>query len=136
ATSVTVTVKTTCTAEAYDYTGMVQVVQQDMQTQATSYFSSDFVEVGTPHTTVVNAVTDARGGTLLAVRAVGRWAYRSSKGLKQSLAKSIAGLDVNHARTLLGNENGIAAVNDISIAGPNQHLLPADDSKITIVLRD
>jgi hypothetical protein len=137
ATSVTVTVKTTCTAEAYDFAGVVQIVQQEVQTQATSYFSSDFVEVGTLQTTVTNAtVTDAKTGTLLlAVQAVGKWAYHLSQSFKQSLAKLIAGLDVNRARALLSSETGIAAVN-IAISGPNQNTLPSDDSKITIVLRD
>lgn len=137
ATSVTVTVKTTCTAEAYDFAGVVQIVQQEVQTQATSYFSSDFVEVGTLQTTVTNAtVTDAKTGTLLlAVQAVGKWAYHLSQSFKQSLAKLIAGLDVSRARALLSSETGIAAVN-IAISGPNQNTLPSDDSKITIVLKD
>ena len=85
---------------------------------------------------VVLTVTDAKtGALLLAVQAVGKWAYHLSQSFKQSLAKLIAGLDVNRARALLSSETGIAAVN-IAISGPNQNTLPSDDSKITIVLRD
>jgi VCBS repeat-containing protein len=132
-----VTVTTTCAAEAYDYARVVQIVQQQVQAQAASYFSSNFVEVGSLQTTVAQAtVTDARTGRLLlAVQAAGRWAYRFDQSLKRSLARVIAGKDVTQVRALLNNEAGVAAVN-VSISGPSQNTLPSDDAKITIVLRD
>jgi hypothetical protein len=137
ATDVTVAVATTCTVEAYDYTRVVQIVQQQEQAQMASYFSSNFVEVGSLQTTVAHAtVTDARTGTLLlAVQVAGKWAYRFDLSLERSLARVIAGKDVAQVRALLNSEAGIAAV-DVSISGLNQNTLPSDDAKITIVLRD
>jgi hypothetical protein len=136
ATGVTVTVATTCTTEAYDYSGAVQIVQQKIETQASTFFSSEFVLVGPLQTSVSSAtVIDAKAGTvLLAINAVGKWAYRFSHGLKQSLAKVIAGKDVNAVRAYLTSEGGISAVN-ITVSGVNQNSLPSDDSKITIVLK-
>ncbi|HEY1351225.1 MAG TPA: baseplate J/gp47 family protein [Ktedonobacteraceae bacterium] len=137
AAGVTVTVTTTCAAEAYDYARVVQIVQQQVQAQAASYFSSNFVEVGSLQTTVAQAtVTDARTGRLLlAVQAAGRWVYRFDQSLKRSLARVIAGKDVTQVRALLNNEAGVAAVN-VSLSGPSQNTLPSDDAKIAIVLRD
>jgi hypothetical protein len=134
--NVTVTMTTTCAAEAYDFSGVLQIVGQKVQAQAASYFNSDFVEVGTLQASVTNAaITDANSGTLLlAVQATGKWAYRFGQGLKQSLAKVIAGKDVSQVRALLSSEAGIAAVN-ITISGPGQNTLPSDDARITIVLK-
>lgn len=137
ATSVTVTVTTTCTVEAYDYARVVQIVQQKVLAQAASYFSNDFVEVGKLQMTVTNApITDTRAGTLLlVVQTVGKWAYRFNQNLKRSLARVIAGKDINQVRALLSSEAGVAVVT-ISISGPDQSTLPSDDTKITVVLRD
>jgi len=134
--SVMVTVTTTCTAEAYDFSGMLQIVGQKVQVQAASYFSSDFVEVGALQAAVTNTtLTDARSGTLLlAVQATGKWAYRFNQNLKRSLAKVIAGKDVSQVRALLSSEAGIAAVS-ITISGSNHNTLPTDDTRIAIVLK-
>jgi hypothetical protein len=137
ASSVTVTVSETCTVEAYDYAGATQIVQQEVQRQVSTYFSSKFVLLDKLQTMVTSAtVIDAKAGTiLLAIKAAGKWGYQFSNNLKQSLAKVIAGKNVNEVRSLLGNEDGVAAVN-ITISGSDQGHLPSDDSRITIILRD
>ncbi|HEU5382342.1 MAG TPA: protein kinase [Ktedonobacteraceae bacterium] len=136
ASSVTVTVSTTCKAEAYDYAGAVQFVQQQVQKQATTYFSDKFVLLGNLKTTVESAtLIDARTGKiLLVINAAGKWAYQFNNSLKQSLAKVIASKDVNEVRALLASQDGVDTV-DIAITGNNQSKLPADDTRITIVLK-
>lgn len=136
ASSVTVTVSTTCKAEAYDYAGAVQFVQQQVQKQATTYFSDKFVLLGNLKTTVESAtLIDARTGKiLLVINAAGKWAYQFNNSLKQSLAKVIASKDVNEVRALLASQDGVDAV-DIAITGNNQSKLPTDDTRITIVLK-
>ncbi len=96
ATELRVTVSTTCTAEAYDYTGAMRIVHQQINTQASTYFSSKFVLVGALQTKVTSVtVVDAKAGTLLlVVDALGRGAYQFKNGLKQSLARMIANQSV------------------------------------------
>lgn len=136
ATSVTVTVSTACKAEVYDYSGAVQIVQQQVQTQAATYFSDKFVLLGTLKTTVESAtLVDAPAGKILLVmHAVGKWVYQFSNSLKQSLARTIAGKSLSDAHTTLANEDGVSAVN-IVISGSDKNTLP-DASKITIILKN
>lgn len=137
ATSVNVTVSTTCTAEAYDYTGAVQWTQQQVQNQALTYFSSTFALVGTVQTQIKSAtLVDAQTGKiLLEVSAKGTWSYHFSQRMKQTLAAAIHGRDINEARALLANYDGIAGVS-IAVAGFDQSKLPSDTSKITIVVKN
>lgn len=136
ASSITVTVSATCTAEAYDYSGAVQIVQREIQSQTATYFSSQFVLVGAMKTTVTSAtLVDAKAGTLLlAIETAGKWGYQFRNNLKQSLAKVIAGKDVSEVRALLASQSGVSAVN-IAVSS-NGSKLPSDDSKITIVLKN
>lgn len=137
ASSITVTVSTTCRVEVYDYTGALQVVQKEVQAQAATYFSSQFTLLGSLQTTLKSAtLIDAQAGTiLLAIDATGKWGYQFSKSLEQSLARVIAGKNVSEVRALLASQSGVAAV-AIDIAGGERGTLPADDSKITIVLKE
>lgn len=132
----TVTVTSTCTAEAYDYSTAVQIIQQQVQTETSTYLSSEFVLVGGLQTTVTSAtLTDAHAGTLLlAIKTVGKWAYKLSSQQESTWARLIAGKSASVARSFLSGEDGVAAVN-ISISGRDQNTLPSDASKITIVLR-
>ncbi len=136
ASNITVTVSATCTAEAYDYSGAVQIVQGEIKSQAATYFSSQFVLVGAMQTTVTSAtLVDAKAGTLLlAIETAGKWGYQFRNNLKQSLTKVIAGKDVSEVRALLASQSGVSAVN-IAVSG-NGSKLPSDDSKITIVLKN
>lgn len=136
ATSVTVTVSASCTAEAYDYAAAVTIVQQQVQTEASTYFSDRFVLVGGLQTMVTNTtLVDAKTGTLLlAIKAVGKWAYKLGNNLAHSLSRVIAGKSVGDARSLLASQIGVAAVN-IAVSGRDPNTLPSDDSNITIVLK-
>ncbi|HEY0752936.1 MAG TPA: hypothetical protein VGD98_03075 [Ktedonobacteraceae bacterium] len=132
ATGFTVTVTASCVAEAYDYDAAVQIVTQQVQTEASSFSSDQFVLLnGKLLTTVVSAtVTDAKAGTLLlALRAVGKWVHK----LTSHLANLIANKSVSEARTILMLA-GASSVN-ISVSGRDSNTLPADSSKITIVVK-
>jgi len=135
ASSVTVTVTATCTAEVYDYSAAIQIVQEQVQTEASSYSSDQYVLVNGLQTTVTSAtVTDAKAGTvILAIKAVGKCIRQLDKSLQQSLPLGLAGTSVSSARVLL-NQIGVAHV-DISVSGRDPNTLPADSSKITIVLK-
>ena len=135
ASSVNVTVSTTCSGEAYDYSAAVQTVQQQVQTEASSYSSDQFILVNGLQTTVTSAtITDAKAGTiLLAIKAVGRWVHRLSNDQKQTLLRVIAGKSVSDARSIL-SQFGASTV-AISVSGRDSNTLPSDSSKITIVLK-
>jgi serine/threonine protein kinase len=137
ASSVTVTVTTTCTAEVYDYTGAIQTVQQQVQKQASTYFSSDFVLQGNLQTQVVSAtLVDTKvGKILLEINALGKWAYHLDNSQKQSLQRIIAGRSVSDARSLLASQQGISHV-QIAVSGFDQSKLPSDPARISIILKD
>jgi len=136
ASSFTVTARTTCTAEAYDYSAALQVVQQQIQAEASSYVSNQYVLVNGLQTSVTSATAiDAKAGTLLlAIKAVGKWVYKLGKDIKQLISQEISGKSVSIARYALAHTIGIAAC-DISISGRDQSMLPLDSSKITIVVK-
>lgn len=130
ASSFTVTVSATCTAEAYDYSAAIKIVEQQVQVEASSYSNNEYELVGGLQTEVSSAtLTDAKAGTiLLAVKALGKWMHR----LGSNLTNLIANQNVSQAREIL-KLVGAASV-DISISGFNQNTLP-DGSKIKIVLK-
>jgi hypothetical protein len=131
ATGVTVTVTAACVAEAYDYNSAVQIVQQQVQTEASSYSSEQYSLVNGLQTMVTSAtVTDAKAGTvLLAIKVFGKWIYKLHSGLEHLIASK----SVSDARTIL--MLGGAARVDISISGSNSNTLPSDSSKIKIIVK-
>lgn len=135
ATSFTVTVTATCTAEAYDYASAVQIVQQQAQSQATS-FGSTFALDGDLQTQVKSAsLVDASAGTiLLEIDVQGTWLYQYSQSQQRAWAQAIAGRDVNQARAILTSYQGVEAAS-FTVSGLSQSTLPSDASKITIVVK-
>ncbi len=135
ASSVSVTVSAVCTAEAYDYSSAVQIVQQQVQSEASSYSSDEYVLLNGLQTSVSSAtVTNVKTGTiLLAIKAFGKWVRKLSGSLEQSLSRVIAGKSVADARAIL-SQIGVAHV-DISVTGRDTSTLPSDSSRIKIQLK-
>ncbi|HEX7735498.1 MAG TPA: hypothetical protein VF458_11575 [Ktedonobacteraceae bacterium] len=127
-----VTVTANCSAEAYDYDAAVQIITQQIQTEASS-FSSDqsFQFDGKLQTTITNAtVTDAKTGTIqLAIKAVGKWVHKLTSHLESLIAKK----SVSEARAILMLAG--ASNVEISVSGPDPNTLPSDSSKITIIVK-
>ncbi len=135
ATTINVTVNTTCTAEVYDYAGAAQWTQQQVQTQAVTY-GSQFSLVGDLHMQVKSAtLVDAQTGKiLLEIGVTGTWSYQLSNSQKKEIAAFIPGKNVNQVRTFLANFVGVEAVS-IAISGNDRSKLPTDVSKIKIVTK-
>ena len=131
ASSVTVTVTAVCSAEAYDYNSTIQIVQQQVQNEASSYSSDQYTLTSGLQTTVASAtVTDAKAGTvLLAIKVFGKWIHKLSNNLEHYIANR----SVSEARAIL-MQFGAARV-DISVSGFNSNTLPSDSSKIKIVVK-
>lgn len=134
ATSLTVTVKVTCTAEAYDHQGALSMAESLLKQEAAKNPGPGYALVGNLVTTVTQTtVTDANKGTLsVLIKAEGIWAYQFSDAQKQALTKLIAGKTRHDAQTLLLQQPGVMKAD---IQGDSASKFPTDPSQISLVLQ-
>ncbi len=135
ASSVTVTVTATCTGEAYDARGALQMGATLLSQEAAKSPGTGYALAGQIVTTISGAaVIDARSGRLsITVNAEGIWAYQFSAASKQSLARLIAGKSKSEALRLLQAQTGVKSA-DIQLMHSSGDLLPTDPGQITITV--
>lgn len=133
ASSVTVTVKVSCSGEVYDLQGVQTIAANLLKQQAATDLGPGYAPAGSLVTGVTQVkVTDPTKGTLeLFVTAEGIWVYQFSDAQKAMLAKLIAGKGKQAAQTLLLQQMGVAQV-DIQLSGGDGKTLPTDTTQITI----
>ncbi len=133
ASSVTVTVKVTCSGEVYDLQGVQTIAANLLKQQAATDPGPGYALAGNLVTGITQVtVTNPNKGTLeLFVTAEGIWVYQFSDAQKAMLAKLIAGKSKQAAQTLLLQQMGVARV-DIQLSGGDGKTLPTDTTQITI----
>lgn len=133
ASSVTVTVKVTCSGEVYDLQGVQTIAANLLKQQAATDPGPGYALTGNLVTGITQlSLTNPNKGTLeLFVTAEGIWVYQFSDTQKAMLAKLIAGKSKQAAQTLLLQQMGVARV-DIQLSGGDGKTLPTDTTQITI----
>ncbi len=107
ATTVTVSVSFTCTGEAYDHDGALQLANKMLLNEAASNPGGAYVLAGQVKTTLVSATLDNQGTIALVVQAEGIWEYQFTTSQKQALAQLIVGKSAQDAKTLLETQTGV-----------------------------
>jgi VCBS repeat-containing protein len=135
ASSVTVTVKVSCSGEVYDQQGVQTIAANLLKQQAATELGSSYALVGSLVTGITKVqLANASKGTLeFIVNAEGIWVYQFSDAQKAMLAKLIAGKSKQAAQALLLQQMGIASV-AIQITGGDGKTLPTDVGQITITV--
>ncbi len=133
ASTVTVTVKATCSGEVYNLQAAQTIAGNLLKQQAATdpgpgYALAGSLVVGVPKITLTNAT---KGTLELIVTAEGVWVYQFSDTQKAMLAKLIAGKSKQAAQSLLAQQMGVANA-DIQISGGDGKTLPSDPAQITI----
>jgi hypothetical protein len=136
ASSVTVTVSSTCAGEVYDQVGAQTIAANLLKNKALQDLSSSYSLVGNIVTSITQTTTDRQGNLSLFVKAEGIWVYQFSDAQKTQLAKDIKGLKKKDAITLLEKQPGVGQVGKIDITGNNGTTLPTDYTQITIVVQN
>jgi len=130
ATSVTVSVTATCSAEAYDQAGAETIAANLLKAEADKDTGGGYALSGNITTSNAPPTVDSKGNLTLLVKASGTWVYQFDTTTKTRLAKLIAGKSKNEATAILLQQPGISTVN-ITIA--NGNTLPTDYTQISIV---
>jgi serine/threonine protein kinase len=136
ATSVTVTVKVTCSAEVYDRLGAQTIAANLLKQEAARNPGAGYLLTGNLVTAVTQVtVTDAQKGTLsLLVRAEGIWVFQFDDTQKQTLARLVAGKSRVDAQSLLLRHPGVASA-DIVIRS-DENILTTDPYRISMVVQN
>jgi Baseplate J-like protein len=134
---VSVTVSVTCRDEAYDQQAAWRVAESSFTQEMFTMLGANYALVGQVSTTLVGVrVADAKRGTLaLSIEVGGVWVYHWSPAHLKALARSIAGAGKQEALTRLLRAAGVQAAS-ILLSGRERTVLPADPSRITIIVRN
>ena len=132
---VSVTVSVTCRDEAYDQQVARRVAESSFTQEMNTMLGAKYVLVGQVTTTLVGVrMTDAKRGTLaLSIEAGGMWVYHWSLAHLKALARSIASAGKQEALRRLLHAAGVEAAS-ILLSGRERTMLPADPSRITIIV--
>ena len=133
ATSVTVTVSSTCSGEVYDQLS-ARTIAADLLKTEKDKSNVGYALTGNILTTITRAIADKSGKVTLFINAQGLWVYQFSNAQKSQMASQIAGKTQNQATAFLAVQQGVSKVASISISSGNT--LPTDASKITIVVQN
>jgi len=131
ASSVTVSVSVSCSAEVYN--------QQGAQALATALLEkavkamSNVALIGQPSTSVTRVSTGSNGTVILKIAATGKDVSTFTTAQKQLLATLIAGATAQEAQDILVNQTGISKA-VVTVKGGNGHTLPKDTTRITIMV--
>jgi serine/threonine protein kinase len=131
ASSVTVSVSVSCSAEVYD--------QQEAQALASTLLENAIkatpneAPLGQPTTSVIGVTGGSNGTVILKVVATGTEIATFTTAQKQLLATLIAGSTASEAQDILVNQTGVGKA-VVVVHGSNGHTLPKDTARITVVV--
>jgi hypothetical protein len=133
---VTVSVKETCSVEAYDSQAAQALAAKLLKGDLTTLLGAGYVITGNVTTQVSSQpkVTKASQGRLsVNITADGTALYQFTSAEEQAFAKLIAGKKIDDAHALLLTQTGVAQAT-IKITGNPANKLPADAGQITFVV--
>lgn len=131
ASTVTVSVKTSCAGEVYDMQAVQVLAARKLTQDAATNPGPSYVPVGSILTQVTQATPDNHGNIPLLASASGVWAYQFTDAQRAHLASLIANQSEQDARTLLLKQAGVHGVT-ITLTGVNATTIPGETRHITI----
>ena len=133
ASTVTVSVITSCVGEVYDMQAVQALAARDLSQDAATNPGPAYVPVGSVLAQVAQATPDpqTQGNVNLIVNAAGVWAYQFTSAQRAHFASLIIGKSNQDARSILLRQAGVHAVT-ITLTGVGATALPGDTQHITI----
>lgn len=131
ASSVTVSVITSCVGEVYDLQAVQVLAARKLSQDAGTNPGPAYAPVGNALVQVAQATPDAHGNVLLVTNAVGVWAYQFTAAQRAHLANLIAGKSAQDARAVLQGQTGVQHAL-ITLTGVGVTNVPNDLHRITI----
>jgi serine/threonine protein kinase len=131
ASSVTVSVSVSCSAEVYDQQG-AQALASALLENAIKATPNE-ATLGQPTSSVIGVTGGSNGTVILKVAATGTEIATFSAAQKQLLATLIAGSTASEAQDILVNQTGVGKA-VVIVHGGNGYTLPKDTARITIVV--
>jgi hypothetical protein len=131
ATSLTLMLTDTCTADAYQTQELASLVTGQLLARAQQQVGSGYTLVGSITSQVLNAmpVTGKPNTQWLTVRRTGTWAYQFGEQQIEQMARSIAGKSAMQATAMLLQTPGVSQAN----VGTGR-TLPADPARIHVLV--
>jgi hypothetical protein len=131
ATSLTLMLTETCSADAYQTQELAALVSQQLMARAQQQGGSGYSLAGTITLEMIDAmpVTGKPNMQLLTVRGTGTWAYQLSEQQIEQMAREIAGKNAAQATSILLHSPGVSQVN-VGTSGT----LPADPARIHVLV--
>jgi hypothetical protein len=131
ATSLTLMLTETCSADAYQTQELTALVTGQLVARAQHEVGSGYTLVGNITPQVLNAmpVTGKPHTQLLSVRGTGTWAYQFGEQQIEQMAREIAGKNAAQATNILLHSPGVSQVN-VGTGGT----LPADPARIHVLV--
>jgi hypothetical protein len=130
---VTVTVAITCKEEVYDQQAALRMAESLLTQEAVKELGPNYLLTGNIESSVTQAsVIDSQGTVSLKTKAQGMWVYAFSESDQQNIKNHLASLSHQNALQYLKNQPG---VNSAQIELSSGNTLPADPTKITIVIK-
>jgi len=131
ASSVMVSVTTSCVGEVYDMQAVQVLAARKLTQDAATNPGPAYAPVGAILAQVAQATPDAHGNVLLVTNAVGIWAYQFTAAQRAHFASLIASKSAQDARSVLLGQSGIQNVT-ITLTGVGVTTIPGDLNRITI----
>jgi hypothetical protein len=131
ASSITVTVTSTCFGEVYDFQAVQGLAERNLTQDASQKPGAAYAPVGRIRASVTHSTLDTHGNILLTVSTAGVWVYQFSSVQLRHFASLIAGKNSQDAQTTLLSQPGVAGVS-ILLTGVDTTDVPGDSRKITV----
>jgi hypothetical protein len=131
ASSVMVSVTTSCVGEVYDMQAVQVLAARKLTQDAATNPGPAYAPVGNILAQVAQATPDAHGNVLLVTNAAGIWAYQFSAAQRAHFASLIASKSAQNARSVLLGQPGVQNVT-ITLTGVGVTTMPGDLNRITI----
>lgn len=131
ATTVTVSVTTSCVGEVYDMQAVQVLAARKLTQDAATNPGAAYAPVGNIAVQVAQGTPDVHGNVLLVTNAVGIWAYQFTPAQRAHFASLIASKSEQDARAILLGQTGVQNV-AITLTGVDVTTVPGDLKRITI----
>ncbi len=131
ASTVTVSVTTSCVGEVYDMQAVQILAARKLSQDAATNPGAAYAPVGSITTQVTQATPDIHGNVLLITNASGIWAYQFTTAQTAHFANLIAGRSSQDARSVLLGQTGVQGAT-IALTGVGVTTVPNDTNHITI----
>ena len=131
ASSVTVSVTTSCVGEVYDMQAVQVLAARNLTQDAATNPGLAYSPVGSVTTQIAQATPDAHGNVFLVTNASGIWAYQFTNVQRAHLVSLIASKSEQDARSILLGQAGVHEVT-IVLTGVDVTTVPGDLNRITI----